>query len=164
MTENQLDQIITSYGGAVRTICLSILSFAPQDAEEAESDTFVKLWRMKNLPEDEGILRGYVIRTARSCAIDRYRKLKRRGITFSLDERDEAAFSVELDSHLEAKELVDLIMELPPPEGELFIRRYLYGESAVVLSQHYEMPETTIRTKMRRAREKLKKILGMEAE
>lgn len=39
----------------------------------------------------------------------------RSGITFSLDEREETAFAVELESHLEDQELIDLIRTLPPP-------------------------------------------------
>lgn len=161
MTDVELNYLIATYGGMVRTICHGILPYTPQDAEEAEADTFIKLWRSKKLPIEEGILRGYIIRTARSCAIDHYRVLIRKGITFPLDE---AAFSVELDSHFEEQELILTIMELPPPDGEIFLRRYLYCESAVLLAKHYEIPEETIRTKLHRAKKKLQKILGMEVE
>ena len=45
MTERELDGLLRDYGGAVRAVCRAILPGHPQDAEEAEADTFYKLWR-----------------------------------------------------------------------------------------------------------------------
>lgn len=73
MTEHELDTLLRDYGGAVRSVCRAILPGHPQDAEEAEADTFYKLWRGAHLPADETHRRRLVVRTARQCAIDRYR-------------------------------------------------------------------------------------------
>ncbi|MBS6397615.1 MAG: sigma-70 family RNA polymerase sigma factor [Clostridiales bacterium] len=162
MTEQELHQLLTEYGGIVRTICRSILPGQPEDAEEAEADTFFKLWRRPRLPKDSAHLRAYVIRTARSCAIDKYRRSVKQPSSFSLDEREDAAFSAELDSALETRELMELIMTLPPPDGELFLRRYVYGESSALLSGHFHMPENTIRTRLHRTKEKLQTLLRKE--
>ena len=72
MTERELDGLLRDYGGAVRAVCRAILPGHPQDAEEAEADTFYKLWRGAHLPADETHRRRLVVRTARQCAIDRY--------------------------------------------------------------------------------------------
>lgn len=71
MTEHELDTLLRDYGGAVRSVCRAILPGHPQDAEEAEADTFYKLWRGAHLPADEAHRRRLVVRTARQCAIDR---------------------------------------------------------------------------------------------
>ena len=42
MTEHELDTLLRDYGGAVRSVCRAILPGHPQDAEEAEADTFYK--------------------------------------------------------------------------------------------------------------------------
>ena len=84
MTEHELDILLRDYGGAVRSVCRAILPGHPQDAEEAEADTFYKLWRGAHLPADETHRRRLVVRTARQCAIDRYRALLRRGETLIL--------------------------------------------------------------------------------
>lgn len=162
MTEQQLNLLLAEYGGIVRTICRGILPGRTEDAEEAEADTFVKLWHSRSLPKDTAHLRSYVIRTARSCAIDKYRSIQKRGESFPLDERDDAAFCVELESSLESRELIDLIRTLPPPDGELFLRRYLYCEPCALLSEHFQMPEGTVRTRLHRAKDKLKKLLRKE--
>lgn len=129
MTEHELDTLLRDYGGAVRSVCRAILPGHPQDAEEAEADTFYKLWRGAHLPADEAHRRRLVVRTARQCAIDRYRALLRRGET------------------------------LPPPDGELFLRRYVYGETAAQLGVHFNMPAATVRTRLHRARLALQKLL-----
>ena len=67
MTEHELDTLLRDYGGAVRGVCRAILPGHPQDAEEAEADTFYKLWRGARLPADEAHRRRLVILTARQC-------------------------------------------------------------------------------------------------
>ena len=144
MTEHELDTLLRDYGGAVRSVCRAILPGHPQDAEEAEADTFYKLWRGAHLPADETHRRRLVVRTARQCAIDRYRALLRRGETLPLDDRDDAELAVALESELETRELMAQIMALPPPDGELFLRRYVYGETAAQLGVHFNMPAATV--------------------
>lgn len=155
MTERELDILLREYGGAVRAVCRAILPGHPQDAEEAEADTFYKLWRGARLPADEVHRRRLVVLTARQCAIDRYRALLRRGETLPLDDRDDAELAVALESELETREL----MALPPPDGELFLRRYVYGETAAQLGVHFNMPAATVRTRLHRARLALQKLL-----
>lgn len=163
MTERELDILLREYGGAVRAVCRAILPGHPQDAEEAEADTFYKLWRGARLPADEVHRRRLVVLTARQCAIDRYRALLRRGETLPLDDRDDAELAVALESELETRELMAQIMAqimaLPPPDGELFLRRYVYGETAAQLGVHFNMPAATVRTRLHRARLALQKLL-----
>ena len=115
--------------------------------------------RSPSLPADEAHRRRLVILTARQCAIDRYRALLRRGETLPLDDRDDAELAVALESHLESRELMAQIMALPPPDGELFLRRYLYGETAAQLGARFAMPAATVRTRLHRARLALQKLL-----
>ena len=159
MTEHELDILLRDYGGAVRSVCRAILPGHPQDAEEAEADTFYKLWRGAHLPADETHRRRLVVQAARQCAIDRYRALLRRGETLPLDERDDAELAVALESELETRELMAQVMALPPPDGELFLRRYVYGETAAQLGVHFNMPAATVRTRLHRARLALQKLL-----
>lgn len=132
MTEHELNTLLRDYGGTVRAVCRAILPGHPQDAEEAEADTFYKLWRGA---------------------------LLRRGETLPLDDRDDAELAVALESELETRELMAQVMALPPPDGELFLRRYVYGETAAQLGVHFNMPAATVRTRLHRARLALQKLL-----
>ena len=69
MTEHELDTLLRDYGGAVRSVCRAILPGHPQDAEEAEADTFYKLWRGAHLPADETHRRRLVVRTRGSAPL-----------------------------------------------------------------------------------------------
>ena len=84
-----LRRLMELFGGPVHAICTAILRGHAEDADEAAADTFVRLWRNASSLPAGTALRGYVVRTARSCAIDRYRALTRRGVLFPLDGREE---------------------------------------------------------------------------
>ena len=88
-----------------------------------------------------------------------YRALLRHGETLPLDDRDDAELAVALESTLESRELIAQIIALPPPDGELFLRRYLYGETAAQLGAAFDMPAATVRTRLHRARLALQKLL-----
>ena len=79
-----LRRLMELFGGPVHAICTAILRGHAEDADEAAADTFVRLWRNASSLPAGTALRGYVVRTARSCAIDRYRALTRRGVLFPL--------------------------------------------------------------------------------
>ena len=67
--------------------------------------------------------------------------------------------AVALESHLESRELMAQIMAPPPPDGELFLRRYSYGETAAQLGvPRFAMPAATVRTRLHRARLALQKL------
>ena len=70
-----------------------------------------------------------------------------------------AELAVALESELETRELMAQVMALPPPDGELFLRRYVYGETAAQLGVHFNMPAATVRTRLHRARLALQKLL-----
>lgn len=71
----------------------------------------------------------------------------------------DAEEAVALESELETRELMAQVMALPPPDGELFLRRYVYGETAAQLGVHFNMPAATVRTRLHRARLALQKLL-----
>ena len=81
-----------------------------------------------------------------------------RDVVVEID-RDDAELAVALESELETRELMAQIMALPPPDGELFLRRYVYGETAAQLGVHFNMPAATVRTRLHRARLALQKLL-----
>ena len=73
--------------------------------------------------------------------------------------RSDETAAVALESELETRELMAQVMALPPPDGELFLRRYVYGETAAQLGVHFNMPAATVRTRLHRARLALQKLL-----
>ena len=145
-----LRRLMELFGGPVHAICTAILRGHAEDADEAAADTFVRLWRNASSLPAGTALRGYLA-------------LTRRGMLFPLDGREEDMdFAVELESLLETRELAGMILALPPPDGEIFLRRYLYCEETRAIAEHYGLPDATVRTKLARARKKLRALLEKE--
>ena len=159
-----LAALIAQFGGPVRAICRSILRGHAQDAEEAEADTFVRLWKNAAALPDGGALPGYVVRTARSCAIDRYRRLARDKVVFPLDGREagETELCSELERMLDSAAVTQAVLALGEVDGEMFLRRYLLCESVRDVAAHYGLSEAAVRTRMARARQKLQAALRKE--
>lgn len=59
MTERELDGLLRDYGGAVRAVCRAILPGHPQDAEEAEADTFTSSGAGHTCPQTRPIGGGW---------------------------------------------------------------------------------------------------------
>ncbi len=159
-----LRALIATFGGMVKKISYAVLCGHAQDAEEAIADTFIKLWKnAAKLPVDAK-LQTYIAYTARTVAIDRYRKLKREGVFLPLSEiePDDADFARIIESTLAENVLAQQILQLPPPDGEIFLRRYYYCETVTEIAAHYQIPEATVRTKLTRARQKLRTKLAKE--
>ena len=97
--------------------------------------------------------RAWLYRTARNLFLDE----ARRGVRLLQKQRyllDEEA--AEERGYSQA-EMELLLLRLPPEDRTLFRFRYLEGYSAVDLGEMFDMPPATVRTKLLRARQMLKK-------
>lgn len=146
-----LQAALELYGGTVKTIVNRVLYAFPQDAEECMADTFLKLWkhrnRLKNTP-----LRAWLIVTARNTAIDRWRKLSREE-TLPLPE------TLEGDSGFPEDKLGALIDELPPPDREIFIRKYYFLETAAEIAAATGRSVDDVNARLSRRRKKMREQL-----
>lgn len=59
----------------------------------------------------------------------------------------------------QAKMLGQAILSLQHPDREIFLRHYYYYQSLAQIAEELEMNISTIKTKLRRGRQKLKSIL-----
>lgn len=158
-----LRRLMELFGGPVHAICTAILRGHAEDADEAPPILLSVCGATRPACPRVRLCGVMWCVRARSCAIDRYRALTRRGVLFPLDGREEDMdFAVELESLLETRELAGMILALPPPDGEIFLRRYLYCEETRAIAEHYGLPDATVRTKLARARKKLRALLEKE--
>ena len=97
--------------------------------------------------------RSWLYRAAKNLFLDGVRKsaLLRRKQNLLLDEeeREEDGFS--------RAETELLLLRLPVEERTLFRLRYLEGYTAVELGEMFDLPSATVRTRLLRARQRLKK-------
>ena len=97
--------------------------------------------------------RSWLYRAAKNLFLDGVRKsaLLRRKQSLLLDEEEmEEGGCARAETEL-------LLLRLPQEDRTLFRLRYLEGYSAVELAEMFDMPAATVRTRLLRARHRLKK-------
>lgn len=160
--EEALSWFIDKYSNYVGTIVNNILqgSMTHEDVEEVTSDVFVTLWQSaeKLYPLN---LKGYLSRVARSLSMQ---KLRDKAAELPLDEDilildDDSEF--DRLAREDRDEMVrKAVYAMPQPDKEIFLRFYYYCQSVSVIADQMKMNPSTVKTKLRRGRERLRVILS----
>ena len=136
-------------------------SLPGSDIEEAAADVFFRVWRKKDQIRTDNI-KAYIAQIARNAGIDR---LRQRGIELIPYDDDILQLSREgLPDELaiarEQREIVKTAVgSFQEPDKEIFIRFYFFGETIRVIAERLKINASTIKTKLRRARSKLRDIM-----
>ena len=157
-----LEALMDRYISYVSTIVWNILrnSMSREDAEEVVSDVFVTAWQKAGdvLP---GSLKPWLGAVARNKAKTR---LRGAGMELPLEEDILEIPDAETpDACLERAEEQKLVRRavdsLPKEDREIFLRHYYYAQTICEISREMNMNESTIKTKLRRGRLRLKTML-----
>ena len=101
--------------------------------------------------------RAWLYRAARNLFLDGVRRSallqRKQHMLLDEEEREEDGFS--------RAETELLLLRLPAEDRTLFRLRYLEGYSAVELGEMFDMPSATVRTRLLRARQLLKKEMSL---
>ncbi|MBQ7344915.1 MAG: RNA polymerase sigma factor [Oscillospiraceae bacterium] len=135
-------------------------AMAVEDAEEVVSDVFLAAW---DQGEDlqVGKVKAWLGAVARNKAKNKLRKL---GKELPLEEDLlELSDGVTPQDRLEQQEEVTLVRQaveaLPPKDREVFLRHYYYAQSVEEIAKKMKMPASTVKSRLRRGRMKLKDYL-----
>ena len=157
-----LEAMMDRYIPYVSSIVWNILrnSCSREDAEEVVSDVFVTAWQKAGdvIP---GALKAWLGAVARNKAKTRLRSA---GSELPLEE-DILEIPAEgtpegmLDRAEEQRLVRRAVDSLPQPDREIFLRHYYYAQTVTEISRDMEINESTIKTKLRRGRLRLKTML-----
>ena len=130
-----------------------------QDAEEITADVFLTLWRYCENPAADKA-KGYLGAIARTRTLN---WLKRAGLSQAL-EYDEVTLTADSPERAvlerEAKQALRQAVEaMGPPDREIFIRHYYYGESSAVIADALGLTAANVRKRLERGREALRQRL-----
>ena len=157
-----LEWFIDKYSAYVGTIVKSILqgSMTREDVEEVTSDVFVTLWQSAERLYPLN-LKGYLSRVARSLSMQ---KLRDKATELPLDEDilildDDSEFD-RLAQEEQDDMVRNAVYSMPQPDKEIFLRFYYYCQTVSVIAKQMQMNPSTIKTKLRRGRERLRLILS----
>ena len=165
------EQIVLQTERAVYNLALSIVK-KKEDAEDVTQETYLRLWRAASEIKLESSLKLYILRTARNLALDLIRKNSKRDEIdtvildtegeFEIDIADDSPDSRPDESYLRKieKEVVRRsIEELPAAAREIIVLRDIEGLSYTEIADMLGIAEGTLKSKLFRARERLRKII-----
>lgn len=156
-----LEHLMDKYISYVSAVVWGVLSYGmtPQDAEEVVSDVFLAAW---NQPGDlqSGKLKAWLGAVARNKAKNALRHV---GQNLPLEEDvlelpDDSAFE-KLEQAEQSRMIRQAINALGQKDREIFLRHYYDEQPVSHISREMNMPESTVKTRLRRGRMKLKEYL-----
>lgn len=158
-----LAEAMARYGAPVKRICAAILGpEQSREVEEAVADSFVALWQGLERYDPEQPLSPWLYGIARRTALNRRRALGRAAPFWELEEElpetggDPADWAEERE---EARLLRQAVEELPPPDREIFLRRYYLYEKVNDIATRLNLSAKAVEHKLARGRQKLREKL-----
>lgn len=162
-----LEALMDAYVPYVSAIVWNILKnfMSAEDAEEVVSDVFLAAWNQSSDLE-VGHVKGWLGAVARNKAKNKLRQI---GKTLLLDDSildipSPDNLTEDIERKDEAKMVRRAVDSMPAEEREVFLRYYYYAQSVKEISISMRLNESTIKTKLRRGRAKLKEVLSKEGE
>ena len=166
-SEKALSELSSKYGGVCMKIAQNVLNNY-QDAEECVNDTYLGVWNTIP-PKKPNSLCAYVCIIARNISINRYKynSNKKRNNIYDVcisELEDDISSNDRAEDRFEISELSRLIDDfldtLDTTNQMLFIRRYWFLDSIETLALMSKLSVGTVRTRLSRLRDTLKKYLG----
>lgn len=165
------EQIVLQTERAVYNLALSIVK-KKEDAEDVTQETYLRLWRAASELNLEGSLKLYILKAARNLSLDLIRKNSRMDEIdtvilnsdgeFEIDIADDSPDSRPDASYLrkvEKETVLQSIEELPSAAREMIVLRDIEGLSYAEIGAMLGIAEGTLKSKLFRARERLRKII-----
>lgn len=164
------EQLVIKYQTAVYNLCLRMTG-DPEDAADMTQEAFLKAWRNLDSFQGNAAFSTWLYRLASNTCLDHLRSRKRRP-QLSLMMEDEDGETQELDvadptpdpeaqviALDEQSRLNEALQSLEPEQRQILILRAVNGLSYTEIAQAMELKEGTVKSRLARARDQLRKIL-----
>ena len=166
------ESLVRHFEGMVYSFALQSLR-RREDAEDATQEVFLKLWRTLGTWRDEASVKTYIMRIARNTVIDMIRRRNSHptdSLTVEDDDNEERQLDI-ADTDTASNPAADYarreqieavrraIDELPPDHREIIILRDINGLSYAEIAEATGLDPGTVKSRLSRAREKLKEFL-----
>lgn len=160
-SEDALAWFITKYTPYVSTVVYNIIgsTMDSADIEEVTSDVFFVLWNNAKKIKPPSV-RAYLGTVARNMAKN---KLRDSAVAFPLEDDILLVDPHTPETHLEQRELNQAVrravLSMGQPDREIFLRFYYYCQPLADISEEMGINLSTVKTRLRRGREKLRNAL-----
>lgn len=157
-----LEALMDRYLPYVSTIVWNILGdfMGIQDAEEVASDVFLAAWSQAETIRGD-TLKGWLGAVARNQAKSKLRSAQK---DLPLEEDvlefpDERTPDAQMEQAEQRRLIQKAIDQMGEPEREIFLRHYYYVQKVTQIALDLNLNESTVKSKLRRGRMRLKTIL-----
>lgn len=156
---DNFEGIIEEYGDYLIRVAYTYLKEV-ETAEEVVQDVFFTFYQ-KHQFEGKSSLRTYLVKMVVNRCHDYLRKKNRRKRIFAMWHNDRQTNTPEQETLMKAerKDLLNLILTLPIKYREVIVLHYYQDYEVSVISKILNCPESTIRTRLLRAKSILKREL-----
>jgi len=160
MTERGLRDAMNVHGNTVYRLALCRLQNL-QDAEDVYQDVFLRLLGQETEAWDAERTKAWLIRATLNRCADLHRFRLRRPVLPLAEFADCAAIAERKPTDsISAAELWAAVAKLPPKQRAVIHLYYAEGYSTEELAAMLNVPAATVRTRLHRGRERLKRLLG----
>lgn len=151
-----LRSLVTDHTQAVYRVALAIVR-DPSLAEDVVQETMVKAWRKLDTFRGEGSLRAWILQIAHNTAVSYLRTL--RDVSVDPNELPDRGSRIgtaqEATGRMSMDALAEALDELDPLSRSIIVLRELEGLAYDVIAETLEIPISTVKTKLFRARRRL---------
>lgn len=165
--EKALEYIINLYNVYITTIVRRLLSSkgTKEDMEEVIADTFIALWETAERIDYERFssIKAYIAVITRNKEKDRLRTIHGQDLQLSEDILVVDNSMEEIILQKEQERIIKkTLKQLKPLDWKIFVAYYYQYKKVDEIARELQMNPQTVKTRMRRGREVLKKILIKE--
>ena len=157
--ERAFERLVRENQNKIYAVCMNMLK-NPHDAQDAAQDTFLKAYRNIRSFKSESKVETWLTRIAVNTCLD---ILRSRRETVDIDEQYDLAGEetpeTELEKNNRKRAVRKALQAMEPDMRSIIILRDINGHSYEEISEMLNLNLGTVRSRLSRAREKLKKIL-----
>ncbi len=128
-----------------------------QDAEDVMQEAVLSAWRNIHTLNDDSVFKVWLFKILTNRCKTELMKRNKIPDTLPIDEYD---FLVSENDDSFSQDLKDALQQLTPPDGQIIILSVICGFKSYELAEIYNMTPSTVRSRQKRALEKLKAILS----
>lgn len=157
LTREGFTQAVTEHSRAMFRAARAILD-CDADAEDAVGQAVLLAWQSRGKLREEGAARAWLVKIAVNCA---QRLRQKNGRMLYFDDLEQIAGS---GTDRQYHELWEAVLALPPESRAVVVLFYYEDQTVEQIAKTLKIPRGTVKSRLSRAREKLRTMLCEEAE
>lgn len=151
-------EVYNRYASTMLGVCVRYIK-EPEQAEDVMINGFVKVFEKIDQFKGDGSFEGWIRRIMVNDSLTYLRQNKSMYLEVDIEKADHEPDYSQMDSHLEAEDLLQLIQELPSGYRTVFNLYAVEGFSHKEIADQLGISENTSKSQLSRARSMLQKQL-----